>query len=119
METEETDGHRTILGNMLNAIDPETGEKLSDDDVVANAALLVYHMVVVIAYLSFAASDTTAVGLTFTLYFLLANRESWTRLCKEIRAKYHSLDEITHLSTTTIPFLDAVIQEGKAIFRRY
>jgi hypothetical protein len=37
MKSDKIDGERTILGNMLDTIDPVTGEKLSYTDVVANS----------------------------------------------------------------------------------
>jgi cytochrome P450 len=59
-----------------------------------------------------AASDTTAVAITFILYFLLTEKKYWVRLAKEIREKYESPEEITHFSTSTVPFLDAVVSES-------
>ena len=60
-----------------------------------------------------ASSDTTATALTFTTYYLLSKREYWDRLCDEIRSKFNSADEITHAAVVHLPFLDAVIHEGK------
>jgi hypothetical protein len=38
----EEQGDRTILGKILQTVDPETGEKLSEADIITNANLLVY-----------------------------------------------------------------------------
>lgn len=95
------EGDQTILGKVLNAVDPETNEKLSDAQVMMNANLIVV-----------GGSDTTATALTFTLYFLLKERRHWDRLCEEIRTHFSALDEITHFGISKLPFLEAVIYEG-------
>jgi cytochrome P450 len=59
-----------------------------------------------------ASSDTTATALTFITYHLLANRESWDRLCGEIRPLFNSAEEIVHTTIATLPYLNAVIHEG-------
>ena len=100
--TVEKEGDRTILGKVLNAVDPETNEKLSDAQVMMNANLIVV-----------GGSDTTATALTFTLYFLLKERCHWDRLCEEIRSRFSTLDEITHLEVSKLPFLEAVLYEGE------
>ena len=61
---------------------------------------------------SMAGSDTTATSLTFILYYLIKDRNAWDRISKEIRSKYKLPTEITYFSTSSIPFLDAVIHEG-------
>ena len=58
-----------------------------------------------------AASDTTAIALTFALYYIIAIPEVWTRLSEEIRSKFLALEEITGQSCATLPYLDAVINE--------
>jgi hypothetical protein len=42
MESEEVDGDRTILGKLVDAIDPETKKKLSQLEIIANSFLLMY-----------------------------------------------------------------------------
>jgi cytochrome P450 len=61
--------------------------------------------------ISIAASDTTAIALTFALYYITAIPEVWTRLSSEIRSKFISVDEIKGQSVTSLPYLDAVIHE--------
>jgi len=41
IETEK-EGERTILGSILQAFDPETGQKLSEADVITNANLITF-----------------------------------------------------------------------------
>jgi cytochrome P450 len=111
MESEEVDGDRTILGKLVNAVDPETKKKLSQLEIITNSSLLMY-TIFGYQWHSMAASDTTAVAITFILYFLLTEKKYWVRLAKEIREKYESPEEITHFSTSTVPFLDAVVSES-------
>jgi len=65
------------------------------------------------------ASDTTAIGLTFTLYFVLANPQIWERLKREIREKFKSAEDITGQSTEQLSFLSAVLQEGTRLPKTY
>ena len=59
-----------------------------------------------------AGVDTTATGLTFTLYHLLANPSAWERLSQEVRSHFRSAKEITQITTAGLPWLDAVMHEG-------
>jgi len=68
-----------------------------------------------VTYISIAASDTTAVTLTFLLYYLLAKRQYWERLAAEIRSKFRSVDEMTNTALLAIPFLEAAINESTAL----
>src|SRR5947207_777277 len=92
--------------------DPETGKKFTDLDLITNGNLFMYiPFSFNKSHISVAASDTTAAGLTFLLYNLLASRENWDRLAREIRSKYNSPDEMTPASLQSIAFVDAVIHE--------
>lgn len=68
---------------------------------------------------SLAGSETTAAALTFLLYHILANRKHWERLSTELRTKFRSADEMTNSSLALMPFLDAVIREGKLHLRTF
>jgi hypothetical protein len=103
---------RTIIGNIMNAVDHKTGEKCSESDLLANANVFVYFLPAFIANSSIAASDTTAVTLTFLLYYLLVNRRHWDRLTQEIRSRFRSPDEMTNSALMAIPFLEAAIHES-------
>jgi cytochrome P450 len=61
---------------------------------------------------SVAGGDTTAVTLTFALYFVLEDRRVWQKLLDEIRTKYKTKEDITGQSTAGLPYLNAVIHEG-------
>ena len=56
--------------------------------------------------------DSTSSALVFTLYDLLANPRTWERLSKEVRSTFHSPHEITNISVSSLPYLDAVMHEG-------
>jgi hypothetical protein len=103
---------RTIIGSIMNAVDHKTGEKCSESDLLANANVFVYFLPAFIANSSIAASDTTAVTLTFLLYYLLVNRRHWDRLTQEIRSRFRSPDEMTNSALMAIPFLEAAIHES-------
>ena len=59
-----------------------------------------------------AGADTTAISMTFALYYALATPRVWKRLCKEVREKSKSEDEISGQTTQAIPYLTAIINEG-------
>jgi hypothetical protein len=58
-----------------------------------------------------AAATTTAVALTFTLYYIVSIPRVWDKLALEIRSSFKTKDEITGQSTASLVFLDAVIHE--------
>ena len=66
-------GGRDLLGRMLAASDPETGQKMSDRLLVDN----------ILSFLV-AGYDTTAFSLTWTLYLVAQSPEWETRMLKEI-----------------------------------
>lgn len=59
-----------------------------------------------------AGADTTALSLTFALYFMVKERRVYERLCREIRERFGSKEEITGQTAATLPFLEAAIQES-------
>ena len=63
------------------------------------------------AHSRIAGADTTAVTLTFALYFTLANPKIWNRLSRSIRSAFNSEDEINGKTVATIPYLTGVIYE--------
>jgi hypothetical protein len=103
---------RTIIGKIMTAVDPKTGEKCSESDLVVNANVFVYKVLSFRIDYRFAASDTTAVTLTFILFYLLANPQFWGRLSVEVRSKFRSPDEMTNAALQSIIFLEAVINES-------
>jgi Cytochrome P450 len=59
-----------------------------------------------------AGASTTAMGLTYTLYFLISDEKAWKRISEEIRSKFQSVEEITGQSIAPLVYLNAVINEG-------
>jgi len=59
-----------------------------------------------------AGADTTALSLTFALYYMVKDKRVYERLCKEIRERFGSKEEITGQTAATLTFLEAAIQEG-------
>ncbi|KAM5366832.1 hypothetical protein ACJZ2D_010284 [Fusarium nematophilum] len=61
-------------------------------------------------------SETTAIFLTGTAYFLLRNPESLKKLMLEVRSSFNSVDDITGDSPNALPYLRSVLEEGIRIF---
>ncbi|KAK9413434.1 putative Cytochrome P450 monooxygenase [Seiridium unicorne] len=80
----------------------EGQEGVTFDELESNAQDLV-----------FAGSETTAMLLTFTIYFLLRNPHVLAKVTGLIRSVFSQDSEITVASTTpsALPYLDAVLQE--------
>lgn len=101
----------------MKVIDPETGKKFTKLDLVAHGSTFMYQLhlpspYLMMANISTAGSDTTAACLTFLLYNLLANNcKYWDRLAEEVRSRYDCIEDIFS-SSSSVPFLDAVVNEG-------
>jgi cytochrome P450 len=102
----------TIVSILLRTTDPETGQRLSFKDLVANTSTLLSASHQISLIFRVAGADTTAVTLTFALYFIIADRKVWEILSREIRSKFKSKDDITGPSTASLPYLNGVINEG-------
>lgn len=68
--------------------------------------------------LVFAGSETTATVLSGVVFKLLLNPDVHSRLIAEIRSTFATSDDINIASTTigSLPYLDAVLQEGLRIY---
>ncbi|KAM5354171.1 hypothetical protein ACJ41O_000821 [Fusarium nematophilum] len=66
--------------------------------------------------LMMAGSETTATLLSGLTYFLLKNPEALRELQAEVRSAFSCLDEISGDSTTELPYLQAVVEEGLRLF---
>jgi cytochrome P450 len=64
-----------LLGQMLAARDPETGTRLSDEELRDN----------IVTFIA-AGHETTAVALTWTLYLIANDAETQQRLVEEVRS---------------------------------
>ena len=100
--------------SLRDAQDPETGPKLEFNDLLINSNTLLFLIPGNITDFDtrVAGADTTALSLTFGLYYLVANQKVFERLSKEIRSTYEDPSQITGRSTASLVYLDAVIHEG-------
>jgi cytochrome P450 len=114
LEKSEADEERNILRFLQRATDPETGAKLSFYDLVVNSDILLWVENWVLLTGSIAGAGTTAVSMTFGIYYIISNKKVWDRLSREIRSKFNNIEDITGQSTATLTYLDAVIHESKS-----
>ncbi|CAG9996248.1 unnamed protein product [Clonostachys byssicola] len=63
-----------------------------------------------------AGSETTATALSATLYFLARNRDKLKKLQQEIRNAFKSEDEINMLSTNSLEYTTAVLEESMRVY---
>jgi hypothetical protein len=60
-----------------------------------------------------ASTDTTATAISYAGYFLLKYPQTWKTLCDEVRREFASVEDITQARLSSLPYLNAAIQEGK------
>lgn len=89
-----------FLNAMLNTPDPETGEKLNDEEVVRN---LITFLV--------AGHETTSGMLSFATFYLLENPETLQKLQDEVDQVVGE-DSITLQHIQKMPYMDAVLREA-------
>jgi cytochrome P450 len=68
--------------------------------------------VISLTFLRLGGADTTAIALTFGLYYIVSIPKVWSRLSQEVRSSFERSEDITVSSTQQLQFLNAVIQEG-------
>lgn len=74
---------RDLFGALLEAKDPETGQGLSTEDLVAEAGILIV-----------AGTDTTTTSVTATLFYLLHYPSTLARIQKDIRSMFADVEDI-------------------------
>lgn len=89
-----------FLNAMLNTPDPETGEKLNEEEVVRN---LITFLV--------AGHETTSGMLSFATFYLLENPETLQKLQDEVDTVVGQ-DSITLQHIQKMPYMDAVLREA-------
>jgi len=99
---------RDILQMFLEATDPDTGEKLTDDELAGESLVQLA-----------AGTDTTSNALVWTVYLLLHHPDKYEKLLVEIDAKVP--DFFTSLSSkdlgpSDLPYLEAVISESMRVY---
>lgn len=63
-----------------------------------------------------AGSETTATALATTTYYLLKSPTAWKKLSNEIRSAFTTYEEIDHISTQPLSYLEASINEGMRMY---
>ncbi|KAF3037153.1 hypothetical protein E8E11_005303 [Didymella keratinophila] len=91
---------KDLLNAMLHGIDPESGERMTDDSVVNN----------MITFL-FAGHETTSGLLSFTFYYLLSNPAAYARARREVDDVLGDA-AVTAAHLARLPYLSAVLRES-------
>ncbi|RYN45628.1 hypothetical protein AA0119_g11840 [Alternaria tenuissima] len=99
---EQSSTRKDFLTKMLQGRD---NDGISDVQLAAHASDFVI-----------AGSETTATALACITYHLLKFPEIGLRLQTEIREAFNSYQEINGTSTTSLPYLNAVILEGMRVY---
>ncbi|KAM0473693.1 hypothetical protein ACHAPX_008098 [Trichoderma viride] len=63
-----------------------------------------------------AGTDTSAIGLSGTLYYLLTNPDCLAKVTDEVRSAFSSMDDITYEALGQQKYLDAALQEGMRLY---
>jgi cytochrome P450 len=93
---------RDIMAALLEATDPRTGEKLSQDEVWGEAHLMIA-----------AGGDTTSTALAAILFFLSRTPDVYAKLADEIRSKFTDVEQIRRGKTfASCEYLKACIEEA-------
>jgi cytochrome P450 len=95
-----------LLHQLITAKDPETGDKLSDDAIIAEVVLFLI-----------GGSETSSNTMTWTLYLLLKHPHIMATLLQEIdRVSPTKGELITHTTIKEqMPYLQAVLEESMRI----
>ena len=86
---------------LINAKDPQTGKGLTNDELHADSSLIIS-----------AGSDTTAVTLSSTIFYLLHYPHVLDKLTTDIRSTFSSADQIDGRATNRVPYLRACVDEA-------
>ncbi|HEX5094122.1 MAG TPA: cytochrome P450 [Burkholderiales bacterium] len=93
-----------LLGRLMRANDPETGQQMNDEQLVDN--LLTFYL---------AGHETTAKALTWTLY-LLARFPGWARRLEAEVDDVAARDEVTAAHVERMPLVQQVIKESMRLY---
>jgi cytochrome P450 len=95
--------HHDILQSMIDSKDPDTGEKLSDVQIVDECMVLL-----------FAGMDTTANTLTWTLYEIIKHPDLYELISNEVLEVFPNLNEPINLdiAKNELKYLGAAILES-------
>lgn len=101
---EKSGGADDLLDYMLAAEDPETGRKMSSEDLVHNMQFFIV-----------AGHETTALALSWSLYLLANSPEHQERARAESRAQL-SGRAATALDLDKMPFVEQVLNEAMRLY---
>ncbi|KXN74692.1 cytochrome P450 [Conidiobolus coronatus NRRL 28638] len=103
----ENNPNSDILQSLIDSIDPETGEKLTNEQIAVEFMTLL-----------FGGEDTTANTLTWTLYELLKNPEIYNLVEKEILEEFPDFNESITLdrSKSKLKYLEASFLESMRMY---
>ncbi|KAJ5703563.1 Cytochrome monooxygenase lcsI, partial [Penicillium malachiteum] len=87
--------------DFMTAVLKNEHRTMSENELKANASLFII-----------AGSETTASLLSGFTYYLLDNSAAYQKLKKEVREAFKSYDEITFQAVSTLPYLNAALEEG-------
>ena len=105
VESDENRGDFWDRIMIKSANDNETGEGMTKDEMLNNAAILVL-----------GGSETSATTLSGATYLLLKTPRVMKKLVNEIRSTFNSADEITPFSVNKLPYALAVLEETMRIY---
>jgi len=92
---------RDIFHYLFRSRDPETGLGLSEHKLQADAGLLIA-----------AGADGVALTVASTMFYLLRNPATLTKLTLEIRSSFPHFDEVHSPKLNQLPYLQAVFGEA-------
>ncbi|KAI9292854.1 cytochrome P450 [Neoconidiobolus thromboides FSU 785] len=100
-EAKEIKKEDTVLNSLIEAINSETNEKLSDYELASEALSQIV-----------AGSDSTANALTWFFYLLLKNPAKLEVLSNEINQKVNEEKDISKINRSEMKYLKACIKES-------
>ncbi|KAI1132468.1 cytochrome P450 [Nemania abortiva] len=99
---ERTSDQRDFVSTVVSKV--RNGD-ISEEQLVAHASTLVM-----------AGGETTSTAMAAITFYLLKSPNSYKKLTEEIRTRYQTFEEIDVISTSQLPYLQAVIKEGMRIY---
>ncbi|RKP08962.1 cytochrome P450 [Thamnocephalis sphaerospora] len=93
---------RDVLQRLIDAEDPVTGEKLTEDQLIAESIVQLI-----------GGTETTGLALTWTLHYLLENPLTMMRLAEELQQALPDRDRpVEYAQAKDLPYLNAVLYEA-------
>ncbi|GME32624.1 uncharacterized protein LAJ45_07093 [Neofusicoccum parvum] len=93
---------KDLMDNVLKA---EELKQFDEDDLLSKAQILLI-----------AGSETTATFAAGVTYWLFKSPGACAKVQKEVRERYSSVKDITSSTVGSLPYLNAVVEEGLCIF---